>query len=140
MEHLGQFITNHWQLWLALIVILLLIFITELITTKKKAKQLSPQSAVDLINNENAVVIDIRDKENYKNGHIIDSINASAEDFDQPKFNKYKNKPIILVCEKGIQTQSLATKLNTQGYQSFVLAGGLAAWQSADLPVVKGKA
>lgn len=38
MEHLGQFIINHWQLWLALIVILLLTFINELITQKKKRK------------------------------------------------------------------------------------------------------
>ncbi len=139
MEHLSQFITNHWQLWLCLIVILLLIFIYEFITMKKKAKQLSPQAAVDLINHEDAVVIDIRDKENYKNGHIIDSINANVDDFDQPKMNKYKNKPLILVCAKGIQTQSLAAKISTLGYQPLVLAGGFAAWVEADLPIVKGK-
>jgi rhodanese-related sulfurtransferase len=139
MEHLGQFIINHWQLCLALIVILLLTFINELVSQKKKAKELSPQAAVDLINNENAVVIDLRDKEIFKQGHIIDSINIKNEDFDLQKMDKYKNKPIILVCARGLQSQSLANKIRTQGYQPQVLAGGITAWQNADLPLVKGK-
>ena len=76
MEHLGQFITNHWQLWLALVIILLLIFINELLTQKKRAKELSPADAVDMINHENAVVIDLRDAELYRAGHIINAIPA----------------------------------------------------------------
>ncbi len=139
MEHLGQFITNHWQLWLALIVVLSLILINELLSQKKKAKELSPHSAVNLINNDNAVVVDLRDKESYKNGHIIDSVSANIEDFEQPKMNKYKNKPIILVCARGLQSTAAAAKLNAQGYQALVLAGGVAAWQAADLPLVKKK-
>jgi rhodanese-related sulfurtransferase len=139
MEHLGQFIINHWQLWLALIVILLLTFINELIIQKKKAKELTPQAAVDLINNENAVVFDLRDKEIFKQGHIIDSINVKSEDFDQQKMDKYKNKSLILVCARGLQSQSLANKIRTQGYQPQVLSGGIMAWQNADLPLVKGK-
>ncbi|KTD05445.1 rhodanese-related sulfurtransferase [Legionella gratiana] len=139
MEHLGQFIMNHWQLWLALIVILLLTFINELITQKKKAKELTPQAAVNLINNENAVVIDLRDKEAFKQGHIIDSINAKSDDFEQQKMDKYKNKPIILVGTRALDTQAIAKKIQTQGYQPLVLSGGIAAWQEADLPLVKGK-
>ena len=125
---------NHWSLWLALIAVLFFIFINELLTQKKKAKQLSPQSAVDKINNEGAIIIDMRDSESFKNGHIIDSIHATAEDFEQPKMKKYKNKTIILVCAKGLHSPALATKLRTQGYDPLVLSGGIAAWQNADLP------
>lgn len=139
MEHLGQFISNHWQLWLAFIVILLLVFINELITQKKKAKELSPQTAVDMINNGNAVVIDLRDKEAFKNGHIIDSVNCNASDFEQQKMDKYKNKSIILVCARGLQSPAVAAKIRTQGFQPLVLSGGIAAWQNADLPLIKGK-
>ena len=139
MEHLSQFIMNHWLLWLAFIGVLLLAFINELITQKKKAKELTPQSAVAMINNENAVVIDLRDKEAFKSGHIIDSINVTAEDFEQPKMTKYKNKNIILVCARGLQSPATAAKIRTQGYQPLVLKGGITAWQSADLPLVKGK-
>jgi rhodanese-related sulfurtransferase len=139
MEHLSQFIINHWLLWLAFIVILALIFIYELTTQKKKAKQLTPQLAVAMINNENAVVIDLRDKESFKNGHIIESINASAEDFELPKMNKYKNKNIILACDRGLQSPAVAAKIRTLGYQPLILGGGIAAWQNADLPLIKGK-
>jgi len=139
MEQLSQFIINHWQLWLALIVILLLTLINELMTKKKKAKELTPQAAVDMINNEGAQIIDLRDKENFKKGHIIDSINAHSDDFDQQKMNKYKNKNIILVCERGLQSPAVANKISALGYQPLVLSGGIAAWVSADLPLVKGK-
>lgn len=137
MEHLGQFIMNHWLLWLAFIVVLALTFINELMTQKKKAKELSPQAAVAMLNNDDAVVIDLRDKDSYKAGHIIDSINATVEDFEQAKMNKYKNKNIILVCARGLQSPAAAAKIRTQGFQPLVLGGGIAAWQNAELPLVK---
>jgi rhodanese-related sulfurtransferase len=139
MEHLSQFITNHWQLSLLFIVVLFLTFLNELLSQKKKAKELSPQAAVDLINNENAVVVDLRDTEAFKKGHIIASIQAKEEDFTQKKMDKYKNKPLILVCTRGIQASAFAAKIRTQGYQPLVLSGGISAWQNADLPLVKGK-
>ena len=140
MGQIGQFITNHWTLWLALIIILLFIFINELISQKKRAKELSPAAAVDKINHENAVVIDIRDAESFRAGHIINAIQASPDDLSQKKMEKYKSKPVILVCAKGLQSPALATKLRTQGFeQPMVLAGGIAAWASANLPLVKGK-
>ena len=130
---------KHWSLWLALVVILILLFINELLTLKKKAKELSPQLAVNAINNDGAVVVDIRDKEAFKAGHIIDSIHANADDFAGTKMSKYKNKPIILVCANGQQSPALAAKVGPQGFQVQVLAGGITAWQTADLPLVKGK-
>lgn len=137
MEHLSQFIINHWQLSLAFIVVLVLALVNELIAFKKKTKELSPQAVVSLMNNEQSVIIDIRDKESFKNGHIINSINASPEDFSLPKMNKYKGKPIILVCAKGLQAPGLAEKLRLQEFQPMVLSGGVNAWQLADLPLVK---
>ena len=140
MEQIGQFITTHWALWLALIAILALIFINEFFAQKKRAKELSPATAVDMINHNNAVVIDLRDPEAFRAGHIIDSIRVSADDFNQQRMEKYKKKPFILVCAKGLQSTTLATKLRTQGFTDpMVLAGGVAAWQAASLPLVKGK-
>lgn len=140
MEQLGQFLVNHWGLWLALVAVLILIFINELLAQKKRAKELSPQAAVSLINNENAIVVDLRDTESFRNGHIIDAIRAAADDFSQQRMDKYKEKPLILVCARGLQSAPLAAKLREQGFSKpMVLAGGIAAWQTADLPLVKGK-
>lgn len=139
MDQLSQFIMNHWLLWLIFIIILSATFIYELATQSKKAKQLSPQSAVAMINNEQAVVIDLRDKESFNKGHIIDSINAKSEDFDLPKMNKYKNKKIILACARGLQSPAVAAKIRPLGFEPYILGGGIAAWQAADLPLIKGK-
>lgn len=140
MGQLGQFITHHWGLWLALVVILSLVLINELHSQKKRAKELSPNAAIDLINHENAVVIDLRDPELFRAGHIIGAICTPADDFSQKRMEKYKTKPLILVCARGLQSVVVATKLRTQGFtQPMILAGGITAWQAAGLPLVKGK-
>lgn len=140
MEHLGQFISNHWQLWLAFVIILVITFVNELYSQKKRAKELSTGAAVEMMNNEQAVVIDVRDAQTYSAGHIIGAIHASADDFSQQRMDKHKNKPIIFVCAKGLQSATLAAKVRTQGFtQPMVLAGGIEAWQAANLPLVKGK-
>lgn len=140
MGQLGQFITNHWGLWLALIAILALIFINELFAQKKRAKELSTGGAVDMINHDDAIVIDLRDPETFRTGHIINATRAAPDDFNQQRMDKYKSKPLILVCARGIQSAALAMKLREQGFdQPLVLTGGIAAWQDAGLPLVKGK-
>ena len=140
MDQLTQFVTHHWQLWAALIVILIVIFITELLSHKKQGKALSTASVVDMINHENAVVIDLREAEAFRAGHIIDAVLASTEDFNQGRMDKYKSKPIVLVCAKGLQSSTLAAKLRTQGFtQPMMLAGGITAWQTEGLPLIKGK-
>jgi rhodanese-related sulfurtransferase len=140
MGQLGQFITNHWALWLALIVVLSLVLIYELHSQKKRAKELSPNAAIDLINHEDAVVIDLRDPEVFRAGHIIDAICTPADDLGQKRMEKYKTKPVILVCARGLQSVVVATQLRAKGFtQPMILAGGITAWQAAGLPLVKGK-
>lgn len=139
MEHLGQFISNHWQLSVAFVVVLTMVLINELLTQKKNASKLSPQAAVDLINNEQAAVVDLRDSKTFETGHIIDSIQATDADFSLPKMNKYKNKPLILVCARGLQSSAIAAKLSAQGYKPYVLQGGIEGWKAAGLPLIKAK-
>ncbi len=140
MGQAGQFILNHWALCLAFVSILLLIFISELLTQRKQAKSLSPTAAIELINHEQAVVIDLRDPETFRAGHIIGAICVPSDDFNQKRMEKYKSKPLILVCARGLQSATMATKLREQGFTSpMTLAGGITAWQAASLPLVKGK-
>lgn len=140
MEQLTQFTTNHWQLVLALVVILVTIFINELVSQKKRGNELSTSAAIEMINHENAVIIDLRDADAFRSGHIIDAIHAPSDDLGEKRMEKYKTKPIILVCARGLQSAALATKLRAKGFtQPMVLAGGITAWQTADLPLIKGK-
>ncbi len=140
MDQLTQFATNHWQLVLALAVILTITLINELVSQKKRGKELSTSAAIEMINHENAVVIDLRDADAFSAGHIIDAIHASADDLGEKQSEKYKTKPVILVCARGLQSATLAAKLRVKGFTKLrVLAGGMSAWQTAGLPLIKGK-
>lgn len=140
MSQFYEFIVNHWTLWLAFIVILTFIVINELIAQKKSAKQLSPQAVVERINNEEVKIFDVRDKDSYKNGHIIGAVHANADDFLHEKMDKYKAQAFILVCARGLQTPTLANKLKSKGFKEpLVLAGGMTSWLGANLPTVKAR-
>lgn len=140
MNQLGQFIINHWGLWLALILIFLIIFINELYTQKNQAKSVSNSDAIQMINDEDAAIFDLRDAEAFRAGHVAQAIRVASDDFSKKSMEKYKTKPLILICARGIQSATLATQLRAQGFmQAMSLSGGIAAWQEANLPLVKGK-
>ena len=93
---------------------------------------------VEQINHFSAVVIDLRPAEIFKKGHIIGAIRATEADFRLPKMHQHKDKPVILVCTRGFESQKLAPKLASQGFsQLMTLEGGISAWQTAKLPLVK---
>lgn len=138
MEHLSEYTLRHWPLMLAFAIVLICIFIYEYIIAQKQAKSLSVEQAIDAINHQSAVVIDIRSPDLYRQGHILNAIRASEADFKLPKLQRYKDKPIILVCMRGIESNLLATRLHTQGFSNVMtLTGGISAWQAAQLPLVK---
>jgi rhodanese-related sulfurtransferase len=137
MENVKQFLFNHWVLTLSLLIIALLILINEVISRKKAATALSPQEVVDKINHEEAIVLDIREKAAFDNAHILGAERVNAQDLMQGKMQQNKNRPLIIVCTRGLQSAPLAAKLVSEGYQAFVLAGGITAWQQAELPVHK---
>lgn len=140
LEQILPFIQQHWQGFLALLIIAVLIIINEMISKKNRPKELSPQAMVELINNDEACVVDLRDANAFRAGHIIHALNVSMDDLDQKRLEKYKSKPIILVCAKGLQSSIAVAKLRTLKFENpMVLAGGLASWENAGLPLVKGK-
>ncbi len=113
----------------------------EIKTRASAAKKLSAQEAVMLINRESATVIDLRDANSYKDGHIVDALNLPSANFEtqMEKLNKFRSKPLILVHTQDGTASSVASKLNKAGFNSvFTLAGGLTAWKNANFPLVKG--
>jgi rhodanese-related sulfurtransferase len=140
MSQFMQFVANHWVLWLALVVVLIAVFIYEVKAQQQQGAGVSPQGAVGLINHESAIVIDVRNQDAFRQGHIIDSISSSANLLEDKKMNKYKSKSVILVCANGTHSGQLAPKLKGDGFTHVtVLRGGINAWKEAQLPLVKGK-
>ena len=101
---------------------------------------LSANDAVQLINREKAVVVDVCEPAEYAAGHIVGSKNIPLGDLQAKLAGAVKNKslPLILVCQSGARSARAVATAKTLGFeQAQSLGGGLAAWKRANLPVEK---
>lgn len=101
---------------------------------------LTPARAVQLINREKAVVIDVCEAEEFATGHVTGAKNVPVSQLEErlPTVIKNKALPVVLVCASGARANravAIAKKLGYENAQS--LAGGLKAWREASLPVEK---
>ncbi len=102
---------------------------------------LGPAAAVQLINREKGVVVDVCEPTEFAAGHVGGSKNVPLADLESKLGAAVKNKtlPLILVCQTGARSGravAIAKKLGYERAQN--LAGGLAGWKAANLPVEKG--
>lgn len=102
---------------------------------------LDPAGAVQLINREKAVVIDVCEPAEYAAGHVGGARNIPLGDLESKLGAAVKNKslPVILVCQSGARSGRAVAIAKKLGYeQAQSLGGGLSSWKSANLPVEKG--
>lgn len=139
MNDLNTFLGNHSALVIAITIIFILLFIIELLRAKRKTNALTPLDLTQKINHEHAVIFDLRSEEQYRHGHIIDAKLQSRASLlaNNKLLDKYRTKPIALVCANGMESQKTAAMLLKSGYNAYSLAGGMRAWLDAQLPVVK---
>ncbi len=100
----------------------------------------SPTGAVQLINREKAVVVDVCEPEEFAAGHVTGSKNVPLSSLESKLTGVVKNKsvPVILVCQSGARSGRAVLLAKKLGYQQVLsLGGGLAAWKEANLPVEK---
>lgn len=138
MEQVLPFITKHWFL-VALFLIAFIWLIIEETRRKGGGVRLTPQLTTQLINKEKAVVLDIRDVNAFGSGHITGAINIPLPTLDNSvkQLEKYKERPLVVVCATGQKASVVMNKLRKQGYTKiYILAGGIAAWKNANLPLV----
>ena len=104
------------------------------------AGTLTAQGAVQLINRERAVLVDVREPEEFATGHMIGAKNVPLNQLDEKLASTVKNKtvPLLLVCATGARAQRAVAMAKKLGYeQAQAVAGGLKAWKDANLPVEK---
>lgn len=140
MQDIVLFLQTHWTLSLPLISILLVLTLLEWVRHKQGASQISPARLTQLINHDNAVIVDLRSSDLYKDGHIIGAILLPASELNQnpKKLDAYKTKPIVLVCATGLESPKIAPTLLKEGLNIHVLNGGIRAWREANMPLIKG--
>lgn len=136
-EKLLEFAANHPFLVGSFVFLAGALFFTE---SRKGGASIGTQMLVQLVNKSDAVVVDLRDSNEFSNGHIAGALNIpfSALEKRIKDIAKYKDKPIVLVCKMGTHSSSAGKKLIAEGYQDIRrLSGGMTEWTSSNLPVVK---
>lgn len=141
MEQLMVFAGNHPLLSTAWFGLVVAIIVITVMIKMSPVKQLSPQELTFLVNKEDGVVVDIRPEKDFKSSRIIDSVHLPLEKANKNDFaslEKYKDKPIIVVCAAGLTATKVANQLLKAGFnKANLLKGGLNAWVGAGLPVTK---
>ncbi|OAI49481.1 hypothetical protein AYO45_02355 [Gammaproteobacteria bacterium SCGC AG-212-F23] len=141
MQNILEFAQHHNLLASALVAILAALLIVEFLKARRRAASLSPAALVQVMNHQNAAIIDIRSQDAFLNGHIIGAISIPLRDISEKntKLEKFKSQPIVLICANGLDSVRIATSLKTQGFQVNTLNGGMRAWIDAEMPIVKGQ-
>jgi rhodanese-related sulfurtransferase len=96
--------------------------------------------ATQLINRQDALVVDVREQAEYAQAHILNSrlLPLSQIEARMVDIEKFKDKPVIVYCATGNRSNSAAAVLRKSGFSNVSnLSGGFAAWQQAGLPVQK---
>ncbi|HEB58036.1 MAG TPA: rhodanese-like domain-containing protein [Gammaproteobacteria bacterium] len=103
-------------------------------------KTISPLDATQLINREDALVLDVREDNEYQGGHIVNSVHIPLSLIDKRmgELEKYRGRPIIVGCRSGSRSGHVCSLLSKQGFENvYNLGGGVMAWESASLPLSK---
>lgn len=143
MESLLEFAKQSPVLSIAFVGLTAALVVTEVMRLFRGFKGITPAQLTDLINRENALVVDLRGQAEFEKGHIISSRHLLPSQVDPAGklLAKAKESPVVLVCNAGITASGTAEKLVKAGFkQVSVLDGGIAAWTTAGLPLAKGKA
>lgn len=138
MQQLGEFVVNHWELFIPLAVILGLL--AKSYIGPAGVKLVRSMEAIQLINSKRAVILDVRLENEFKEGHIINAIHIPLGHIrDRIKeLEKFKQRPIIVNCRTGNDSSKACSILRKQGFEMVhKLNGGIHAWQNANLPLEK---
>ena len=136
-----EFAHKHTLLTVSWVAIFAMVISAYFKSATAKFKTVQYSEAIRLINNEDALVVDLRTLDEFQRGHIINSINLLPSDIKNTnlgKIEQHKEKALILVDANGVNASTSAALLSKQGFNKvYVLKEGISAWTGANLPIVK---
>jgi len=137
---IAQFVLHNWYLFVALIVVLALLAAGPVTRLIHRVPTLGPPETVMLMNRQNGVVVDVRDPKAFHAGHIAHAVNVPFQELAARvrELDKYKKRPVIVSAGPDQHAARGAIILRRHGFENVsVLAGGMNAWERAQLPVAK---
>lgn len=133
-----QFLVQNWYL-LAIALVSGGLLVWPMLVEGAVGARISAADAVQLINREKAVLIDVSENAEFAAGHAVGARNIPVAALEASReLPKNKSLPIVVVCPTGARAGRAAIVLKKLGFANTqVLKGGLAAWRAANLPVEK---
>jgi rhodanese-related sulfurtransferase len=131
-----KFLLDNWML----ITVALASGVALLLPVLTKGQGLSPQDMVQRMNRDKAMVIDVCEPDEFAKGHVAGAKNLPLGQLQDKLSQTVKNKslPLIMVCQAGARSARAAATARKLGFENAQsLAGGLKAWQAANMPVEK---
>ena len=140
MDQLITFTSNNTILVVAIVIVSLML-IHSLVGEKLRGySSITPVQSTQMINHDDALILDVRESNEYSEGHIINSLHIPLSSLKtrMKDLEKHKSKKVIIACRSGHRSSQACANLKKEGFeQVFNLRGGVMAWESANLPLVK---
>jgi rhodanese-related sulfurtransferase len=127
-------------MWVAVAVISGGMLLWNLIRGGAGGAGVSPLQATLMINREDAIVVDVREPHEYAAGHVPNARHIPMGQVDKRlgELDRFKDKPVIVVCQSGNRSSSTCNALTKRGFEKvYNLSGGISAWEQAGMPVTK---
>ncbi len=140
MEQFGEFVTNHWILFTALALVLMLLVNDLAGGIGRAMKEVSPQQAVQLINRDGAAILDVREPKDFQAGHIVGAINIPEAKIPERlrELEPARERPLLLYCSTGMVSGRAGSLLKKNGFgRLYSLRGGISAWRQENFPVAR---
>lgn len=140
MEQIIEFSGNHPILVIAFLSLLALVFLNELKIATQRHASLTPAAAVQLMNSEDVVVLDVREPGETIGGKIAKAIQIPVSGLAKRinELDKHKKKTVLVYCKTGARSGAACKELSKHGFDKvYSLNGGITAWQEAHLPLSK---
>jgi len=140
---MDQLITfaSHNTILVVAIVLVSLMLIHSLVGEKLRGySSVSPTESTQMINHDDALILDVRESNEYSEGHIINSLHIPLSGLKNrmKDLDKHKTKKVIVACRSGHRSSQACATLKKEGFEKvFNLRGGVMAWESANLPLIK---
>ncbi len=142
MAQFFEFVGNHPFLFLIFFAVLGALIWNLTAEFRAGGSSLAPHAVTLLINREDAVVIDVREENEYVQGHILNALHIPLSSLkDKLKsLERYREQPLVVVCLSGARSTTASHTLRNNGFTKvYNLSGGMMAWQNAGMPITKGK-
>jgi rhodanese-related sulfurtransferase len=140
LTQISEFAVNNLYLVAAFVVLLALVVFNEMKIATQRFASLTPAGAVQLLNNEDVLVLDVREPSETAAGKIAKAIQipVGAVKTRISELDKHKDKTLLVYCKTGARAGAACKELSQHGFDKvYNLNGGLQAWQEAHLPISK---